>query len=161
MYWRLTVAQKKRVRSMAEFEYAGEQFFLHVDLGHPSLVAVSHCQSSLRAFTLSRYSGTYNLTFKPCPTDTYTLVEKAIAKFDSIGLEKVRAGIERAKVSCRTQGERSSEPWRFRFGSLCGRVIAAVLSFLGVLTMRDFFLTLIVFSSLAAVLLCDVLGIAI
>lgn len=87
---------KKRVRTMAEFEYAGERFFLHLDLGHPSLVAVSHCKTTLRAFTLPRYSGTYNLNFKPYPTDTDTLIEKAIIKFDSIGLQKVKAGIERA-----------------------------------------------------------------
>jgi hypothetical protein len=86
----------KRVRTMAEFDYAGERFFLHLDLGHRSLVAVSHCRTTMRAFTLPRYSGLYNLTLKPYPTDIATLVEKATAKFDSMGLERVRAGIERA-----------------------------------------------------------------
>jgi hypothetical protein len=93
----------KRIRSLGEFTYKDEQFFLHIDLGTKSKIAVSHVETGSRAFTVDRYAGLYNLTYKPVEKSEIRLIEEAIRKFDTIPDERFKVGIERAKLALKNQ----------------------------------------------------------
>lgn len=93
----------KKVKSRGEFTYKDEQFFMHVDLGTNTRIAISHVETGLRAFSLDRYAGLYNLTYKPVEKTELRLIEEAIRKFDTIPDERFKAGMDRARLTTTAQ----------------------------------------------------------
>lgn len=93
----------KKVKSRGEFTYKDEQFFMHVDLGTKSKIAVSHVETGFRAFTLDRYAGLYNLTYKPVEKSELRLIEEALRKFDTIPDARFKAGMDRARLTTNSQ----------------------------------------------------------
>ena len=96
-YFIQTVDGKKAVKSLKEFEFRGEQFFLHVSVDSRDVIKITHRQTGLGAGQVQRYESYRAVGMKRVERGKDALLGDALFYLGRVPEDRFKAAIEQAR----------------------------------------------------------------